>query len=64
MAKYFETLAPPNWISKIVDSIYDNMSIHVKSFSLTFTNASLLGPDSVLKIKFDMYIKATDSQFH
>ncbi|CAD8080873.1 unnamed protein product [Paramecium sonneborni] len=64
MAKYFEQLSPPNWIQKIVDGIYNNMSVQVKSFFLRFYNQSIFGYETQLKIKADINIKATDKQFH
>ncbi|CAD8061056.1 unnamed protein product [Paramecium sonneborni] len=63
MAKYFEQLSPPNWIQKIVDGIYNNMSVQVKSFFLRFYNYSIFGCETQLKIRADIYIKATDKQF-
>ncbi|CAK75254.1 unnamed protein product (macronuclear) [Paramecium tetraurelia] len=63
MAKYFEQLSPPNWIQKIVDGIYNNMSVQVKSFYLRFYNYSIFGCETQLKIRADIYIKATDKQF-
>ncbi|CAD8151455.1 unnamed protein product [Paramecium octaurelia] len=63
MAKYFEQLSPPNWIQKIVDGIYNNMSVQVKSFFLRFYNFSIFGYETQLKIKADINIKATDKQF-
>ncbi|CAD8184925.1 unnamed protein product [Paramecium pentaurelia] len=63
MAKYFEQLSPPNWIQKIVDGIYNNMSVQVKSFFLRFYNFSIFGYETQLKIKVDINIKATDKQF-
>ncbi|CAD8044814.1 unnamed protein product [Paramecium primaurelia] len=63
MAKYFEQLSPPNWIQKIVDGIYNNMSVQVKSFQLRFYNYSIFGFETQLKIRADIYIKATDKQF-
>lgn len=63
MSKYFEKLSPPNWIQKIVDSIYNNMSYIVKSFTLRFFNYSMLGYETCLRIKFDAYIRATDKDF-
>ncbi|CAD8125312.1 unnamed protein product [Paramecium sonneborni] len=63
MAKYFEKLSPPNWIQKIVDGIFNNMSITIKQFNLRFYNSSILEYKTVLRIKFDAFIKATDSEF-
>ncbi|CAK91760.1 unnamed protein product (macronuclear) [Paramecium tetraurelia] len=63
MAKYFEKLSPPNWIQKIVDGIFNNMSIIIKQFNVRFCNFSILGYETILRIKFDASIKATDSEF-
>lgn len=63
MSKYFEQLSPPSWIQKIVDGIYNNMSISVKQFNLRFQNYSIFGFETVLRIKADFSIKATDSSY-
>ncbi|CAD8125695.1 unnamed protein product [Paramecium sonneborni] len=63
MAKYFEKLSPPNWIQKIVDGIFNNMSIIIKQFNFRFYNFSILEQETILRIKFDAYIKATDNEF-
>ncbi|CAD8104021.1 unnamed protein product [Paramecium primaurelia] len=63
MAKYFEKLSPPNWIQKIVDGIFNNMSIIIKQFNIRFCNFSILENETIFRIKFDASIKATDSEF-
>ncbi|CAD8200188.1 unnamed protein product [Paramecium octaurelia] len=63
MAKYFEKLSPPNWIQKIVDGIYNNLTITIKQFSLRFSNHSIFGHETMLRVKFDAQIKATDKDF-
>ncbi|CAD8117933.1 unnamed protein product [Paramecium sonneborni] len=63
MAKYFEKLSPPNWIQKIVDGIYNNLTITIKQFNFRFFNHSIFGYETILRIKFDAQIKATDKDF-
>ncbi len=44
--------------------MYENMSITVKKFNLTFQNTSIFGYPTYLKIKFDEFaVRTADSNF-
>jgi hypothetical protein len=64
MIKFFEALSPPTWIQKIVDNIYDNMCITIKKFTLNFQSQSVMGYDTIMRIKFDeLVIQPTNSEW-
>ena len=50
MTKYFEALSPPSWIQRIVDNIFDNMSITFAKVTLNLKYFSSVEYETILKI--------------
>lgn len=58
-------LSPPSWIQKIIDNILINMRITIKNFIIYYENKSILGYESVLKLRFEEFdLVSTDSNWN
>lgn len=65
MRKYFDALSPPSWIQSIIDNILGNMRITMKNFIIYYENFSILGTESVLKLRLEEFdIVSTDSSWN
>lgn len=65
MRKYFDALSPPSWIQSIIDNILGNMRITMKNFIIYYENFSILGTESVLKLRLEeLDIVSTDSSWN